>query len=169
MAIGEEIEYDDEGYNTDLLREVQELGMLGLTDEQISKVWGITMHQFQDLKKDKRFRDALEAGKVRADGKVAYALYQRATGYEYYEQRIGFYQGEAIVANVKRHMPADPWSAVKWLSVRNRAVWSEKHQIEITNTNININKIDFSGLSDEELLLLQRIQVKQLTKNAGGN
>ncbi len=165
----EVIKFNDEGYNEDLLREARELALLGLTEEQMAKAWGITLSRFNDFKKDAKFMEALTDGKLRADGHVAASLYKRAVGYDYYEERAGFFKGEAITVRVKRHVPPDPWSAVRWLSTRQRAVWSETQKMEITNTNININKIDFSGLSEEEMLMIRQIQMKQLAKNAGGN
>ncbi len=161
--------FDDEGYNEKLLEEVRDLALLGMTDEQIARAWRMTIGQFNALKRDKRFFNALQSGKTIADGKVATSFYKRAVGFYYTEDRVGFFKGEAIIVKAERYCPPDPWSAVRWLSTRQRAMWSEKQQIEITNTNININKIDFSGLSDEELLMIQKIQMKQLTKNAGGN
>jgi hypothetical protein len=163
------VKFDDDGYNLKLLEEVKDLAYLGLTDEQIATAWNMTIGQFNELKRDERFRKALQEGKLFADGRVASAMYKRAIGYDYYEERAGFFKGEIVVARVKRHMPGDPWCMARWLEIRQRAMWSVKQQVEVTNTNININKIDFSGLTDDELLMIQKIQLKQLTKNAGGN
>jgi hypothetical protein len=165
----EEVNFNDDGYNEDFLREVRELAMIGLTDEEMMRVWGMDKGQWRKFKEDKVFSKALMEGRLKADREVVVALHKRATGYYYEEDRVGFYKGEAIKVRYQRYSEADPWSAVAWMKIHHKPIWSEKHQIEVTNTNININKIDFSGLSEDEMLTIRQIQKKQLEKYAGGN
>jgi len=165
----EEVNFNDDGYNEDFLREVRELAMIGLTDEELMRVWDIDRKEFNKFKSDKVFAKALMDGRLKADREVVVALHKRATGYFVDEEKVSFWKGEPVVGKFKKWVDADPWSAVAWLKIHHKPIWSEKHQIEVTNTNININKIDFSGLSEEEMLTIRQIQMKQLAKNAGGN
>jgi hypothetical protein len=175
----EEIEHvpeegrDWQKWNEDRPREAKELALLGLTDEVMARVMGIGLGTLDGWKrKYPEFLAALNEGKLRADAKVAAALYKRATGYTVKEQHVNTANGMVVVTEVDKEIPPDPWSAAKWLSLRQRALWSETQRLEITNTNININKFDFTGISDEDMLVIKKIglgQIKRLDKHAEGN
>jgi hypothetical protein len=166
----EAIQEDNDGlWYYDRLRQVHELALLGVTEEAMIKVMGIGATTFSRWKLEKEgFADALNEGRMVADARVAAALYKRATGYEVDEDHVSIFKGVAVVTTVRRHIPADPWSAARWLSLRQRAMWSETQRVEITNTNVNIHKLDTTGLSLEELKLLEGIGLKQL-KTIGHN
>jgi len=53
------------------------------------------------------------------------------------------------------------------LSLRQRGEWSETQRVEITNTNINITKIDLTGFTTEQLKIMEEIGLKQLPKHDG--
>lgn len=177
--MGEEIvQVPEEGrewckWNEDRPREARELALLGLTDEVMAKVMGIGLATLESWKrKYPEFLEALSEGKLKADAKVAAALYKRAVGYKIKEDHVSIFKGEAIVTQVEKEIPPDPWSAARWLSLRQRALWSEAQRLEITNTNININKFDFTGISDEDMLVIKKIglgQIRRLDKHAEGN
>lgn len=160
------VRYNEDGYDEVLLNEAYQLALLGLKDSELCQVWGITKSVFDGWKKDEAFRSALERGRLQADSKVAMALFKRATGFSYYEDHITVYKGVPQVTRIERYVPPDAWSAVKWLGLKRPALWSETHKVDVTNTNININKFDFTGISDEELMMLKKIGLNQLTRNA---
>ena len=80
------------------------------------------------------FADAIRAGKGVSDAKVIRSLYQRATGYEYEEEkRIIEYDKEGNLKPVrvekcKRHVPPDVGAQCFWLKNRQRAQWADRPQ-----------------------------------------
>lgn len=160
------LEAQDEGllfkrYNADRPRMAFQLCILGLTLDQIADVMGVTTNTIASWKKKfPEFAEQLDRGRTRANAEVAHALYKRATGYTYEQEVVNFYQGVATKTTITKVVPPDPWSAVKFLAMRQPELWSQTHRIEHTNTNININKFDFSGISTEELELLRKIGTK---------
>lgn len=159
--------FDDDGYNIELLEEVKRLAMLGISEEDMAFALGITYGKFQTWKKNEHFARYLHDGKTHADAKVAEAFYKRAIGYEYDEVWEGEEKGMPFIKRMKKHMPPDPWTCARWLTVKRRNDWSEIQRTEIINTNINVARLDLSGISDEELMLLKSIQQKQLGNAAG--
>ena len=158
-------------YSPELLPIIKELALLGCSEERISKILNISYETFKYWKKHKpEFYAALHEGRDLADSKVAASLYKRATGFTAKEQHVAIYRGVPVITEVERYYPPDPWSAMKWLQTRQRDTWSESHRLEITN-NINIQNFDFlQGMSDDELLMLRNIQLKQIgTKSGEGN
>ena len=150
-------------WNLDRIRQGFELALLGATDEEMARVMGISIHTLNDWKRTyPKFLQTIEDGKLSADSKAAAGLFKRACGFEQMEIVVHMYRGEVIQTPVMKYYPPDPWSANKWLAVRQRTRWSEVQRIETTQTTININKFDFNGLSNEELMFAKNIGMKQL-------
>jgi len=148
-------------WTEDRPRQVHELALLGLTDEQMCKVLGITTTALYTWKENSmELFNALQEGKTIADAKVAAALYKRAVGYDVEEEHVSIYKGEPIITVITKHIAPDPWSAVKWLGTRQKSLWSETQRLDITNTNINIMKFDATGMSDDELGLMKKIGLR---------
>lgn len=144
-----------------------ELALLGATDALMAKIFGIDVKTFEHWKRTKpELRDALERGKGEADSKVVAALFKRATGYTIKEQHVSIFKGVAVVTEVEREIIPDVAACLKWLAIRQRQTWSEVQRVETTQTHININKFDFSGLSTEEMLVIRKAGLLQLTENA---
>jgi len=151
-------------------KEAFKLALLGLSEQQIADHMEISLGAISLWKREHdEFRIALRDGKTEADSNAAAALYKRAIGYEYDEDHVSIFKGVAVITTIKKHVPPDPWSAARWLSLRQSKLWSETHKLEVTNTNVNINKFDFSGLSTEDMLVIKKLGLKQLTDNVGGN
>jgi hypothetical protein len=163
------VKFNDDGLNEMLLHEVKQLALLGLTQEQMCKVWNINSNTFSKWLHVPEFREAYDSGKTRASAKVAESLFKRAVGYDYYEDHVNMAGGKPIISRIQKHLPPDPWSCVRFLSIKERALWSETHHSELTQTNININKFDLSGFSTEDLEALKRIGLNQLSRNATGS
>lgn len=158
-------------WNSDRVRQAYRMALLGLKDEEMASVMGITLPTFNAWKRDKvRFRKAIKRGKDEADSHVALSLYKRAVGYHYVEDHITVYKGEVIVTPLRKYMHGDVQAQTKWLQARQRGRWTEVQRHEITNNTLNIIKMDLeNGLTMEEKMMLRKIQLKQLAQNAGGN
>ena len=158
----------------DRCRQAYELALLGHTDAEIADVFGIAVATIDRWKQTHpNFLKRLNEGKIIADARVAASLYKRAVGFWMTEIHVCQHQGRVIQTPVQKYYPPDPWSANKWLTVRQRTKWADSQKIDITRTNININKFDFTGISDDELRMLEKIglaqQQKQLAEHVDPN
>ena len=157
-------------YHSDRPRQVFALALLGATDKQMADVMGIGIDTFDAWKKRKpEFMEALQKGKLEADAKVAQALYHRAIGFEYEEDHVSVFKGDVRVTRVKKVLPPDVTAAVRWLSARQRGLWTDVSKVETVHTNININKFDFQGLTTDELMLVKKLGLKQLSEHVADN
>jgi len=157
-------------YNKDRPRQAYQLALLGHTNKEMAEVMGVNEQTIDYWKRTKtRFAVMLARGKDQADAKVAEALYKRAIGYSHPDTDIKVLKNEIIVTPFTKHYPPDTQACKIWLALRQRVRWSETQKFEVTNTNINITKIDLTGFSTEELLVVKKLGLKQLTENAGEN
>jgi hypothetical protein len=149
-------------WNDDRSRQVKEIALLGATDEQMAKIMGIDINTLNLWKRTHHeFIEAMQAGKDLADIKIVKSWYKRAKGFWMWENHVCMYRGVVIQTPVRKYYPPDVMAATKWMALRQRTKWAEVTKIESTQTNININKIDFTGLSTDELLLMKQIHEKQ--------
>jgi hypothetical protein len=163
----EKIQYDK--YKA---RQAYHMALLGATEREMAAMWGVSPKTIEYWKRTKpRFLKWLMKGRVEADANVARALYKRAVGYtiKTKEGVLNKKTGEVVEVEVEKHIPPDPWSAAKWLSLRRKGDWSDTQKLEITNTNINITKIDLSGFSEEELMLARKMGLQQLAAHVESN
>ena len=160
----------DSKWNDDRPRQAYLLSLLGATDREIAGVMDVEINTFNLWKRTHpALLEMLNRGKIQADSEMAEALFRRGKGFSIVEERVFMHKGEIIRCNVLKYYPPDSWAANKWLAVRQRDKWSEVQRIESTQTNINITKIDLTGFSREELMLMQKMNLQQLTENAGSN
>jgi hypothetical protein len=149
-------------YREDFPQEAYEMALLGLSDTEMARIWGVTEATIAMWKRTKPdFAERIKEGRSKPDREVAKAFYKMCIGYDYYEEEVVSYKGVVQVITVKKHMPPDKWAAFKWLSVHQRAIWSETQRIEINRTNTNIN-IDLSALDTKELLIAKKLGIQNL-------
>jgi cytidylate kinase len=159
-------------YHKDVYPEqAYELALLGAVDRELAHFFKVDVDTIDRWKKSHpEFLQKLEEGKMEADAKVAKSLYQCALGYHYEEEHVFVDKtGTPQVVRVKKYKTRESWACKQWLQTRRRAEWSDTQRLEITQTNINITKIDLSVLSKEEMLVLEKMSIKALTENAGSN
>jgi transcriptional regulator with XRE-family HTH domain len=154
----------------DRVRQVYQLSLLGLTEKDMAKVMGVSVASLAQWKLNHpEFQEALTKGKDLADANVAEALYKRACGFWVEWEEEKWFKGVVTVLHNRRYFPPDSWAAARWLALRQRGTWTEITKIETTQTNINITKIDLTGFNFDELKLIEKMGLKQLTENAGSN
>jgi len=90
------------------MSEVERLGGLGLTLEEIGYVLGVTRQTIYNWKKNPKFFDILKKGKAQADGRVKQSLYQRA-------------------------LEGDVTAQIFWLKNRDPKNWGDKRQLDISS------------------------------------
>lgn len=150
--------------------QVYKYALLGLSDSEIAEEMKINPATFRKWKeREKGFADALDSGRRVAVADVRNAMQKAALGYYYEEEVVHCFKGKIFKTKVKKYAPPNVWIGAKILALREPKNWSETHRVEVTNTNININKLDFGDFTDEELLALKKIGLNQLARNAGNS
>lgn len=126
------------------------LASFSLTDEQLARVFGISVTTLQSYKKDELFLTALKKGKAISDSRVERSLYERATGYSCPEIDIKVIGGEIVKTEIIKHYPPDPTSMIFWLKNRKPDEWRDKREFE--HTGKDGGPIQHKDLTDGELL-----------------
>lgn len=112
--------------NQFIARKIFLLAKYGLTDEQIGEVLGISHDTIDREKKNPEFCVSLKEAKDIADLAVANALYHRAIGYSYPEEKVFNNNGEIIRVTVNKHCLPDTTACIFWLKNRRPNEWQEK-------------------------------------------
>ena len=133
-------------YKPEFDNQVFELSLLGLTDEQMANVFGVTKVTFNNWKHDHpTFFDSLTRGKDEADAKVAKAMYNRALGLTITEEAV---TKDGDVVKLRKELPSDTAAAKHWLANRKRNLWANNGETIIKSTEPLII-IRTEGDSDE--------------------
>ena len=157
-------------WNRNRGKQAYKLALLGATDKEIAEFMEINEHTLSYWKRTKPgFLKQLNKGKLEADSRVAKALFRRAIGYSHPDVHIAIYKGEVIKTPIIKHFAPDVTAAIKWLGIRQRAKWQDIRMTEISETRTNVLKIDLTGMSTEELMVLKKVGLKQLAQNASQN
>ena len=130
------------GYNEDVhLDWAWSLAARGLTNPQIAKELGIATSTFNKWRSEnKKFDEAVKAGKGIADAKVERSLYERAVGYTYTERKMiteldkDTGQPKATrIEKVDRVVPPDTTAQIFWLKNRKPQDWRDRRDIEMAS------------------------------------
>ena len=124
------------------------MAAMGATNEEIAAAMGISKRTILRWTKDhESFGKALAEGKGVSDAKVIRSLYQRATGYDYTEEKkIVEYDKEGNVKPVKvekttKHVPPDVAAQCFWLKNRQRQNWQDRPQNYIQDGDDNDTEV----------------------------
>lgn len=135
------------------------LMLLGLTLKELAIAFGIkdpTMEAW--LKKDAKFKRAVDMGRQEADANVAYSLYKRAVGYEEDDIHFGIYRGEVIMTPFKRRIIPDVTAQQIWLKNRQRHLWMDRSKIEVEGTiNHKVASVNIHVLDEQEKAVFQKM------------
>jgi len=145
------------------------LALLGHTDREMAEYFEISVQTFNMWKRvHPELKNALRLGKDEASMKVVQTLYRLATGYEY-DEEVLVQKGKGVseIQTIHRVVKPSEYACTKFLAAKNRGVWGDSSRLEVTNTNINISKFDFTGLTREEMKLMEAIGMKQLVQDIG--
>lgn len=102
----------------------------GATNAEVAEAlstWSGTIQRWRNAHPS--FRKAMDEGRALSNERVVRSLYRRAVGYEFETEKIGFYEGKAIHAKTKEHVPADIKAITLWLTNRMPQEWSVKREI----------------------------------------
>jgi len=114
---------------------VRKLALLGLTDEEMAKFFGVSQQTFYNWQKEfPAFFESVQEGKIIADANVADSLYKRATG-EHVEIEKAYRNkttGEVELVKIKQYIPGESGAAMNWLKNRRKNDWRDKQEHELT-------------------------------------
>lgn len=119
----------DSLYDPSMNDAARKLALLGLTDEEMAKFFGVSPSTFDGWKAEfPAFLCSVNDGKTIADANVAESLYKRATGEHVEIEKIvkNRNTGESSVIKVKTYIPGEAGAALNWLKNRRRQNWQEK-------------------------------------------
>lgn len=163
-------------YEDSMPNEVNRLARFGLTDEEICEFYEITVPTFNRYKRDiPEFRSALQQGRMLDSMKVVDSLHKQALGYtvieEEYAQHI---DRRGVITTLKKvihkHVQPNVTAAIYLLKTRHGDKWMDIVKTEKTqNLNIMVKNVDFSDMSDEELLTLKKLGIKRIPQEFGNH
>ena len=140
------------------------LAAMGATNEEIALAMGVSERTIMRWAKEhESFGKALGEGKGVSDAKVIRSLYERATGYEYEEEKkIIEYDKDGNVKPVKiektkKHVPPDVTAQIFWLKNRQPEKWRDRKELQIGNKLGD----DLESMTDEELRAIIRGEKEQ--------
>ena len=124
-------------YRPEHVETVHRLGLLGLTDEEIAKFFGVDVTTVYNWDKaHPEFYQSRTRARDDADAQVAERLFKRALGYSHPAVKIFMPAGaEApVYADYTEHYPPDTQAATWWLKNRQKALWQDKSAVENSGT-----------------------------------
>ena len=132
----------------------------GLSNAQIANNMGVTSKTlFEWRKKYPKINNALKKGKEVADYEVENALFKRACGYEYYEEKSVERNGNVEIIRTKKHVPPDPLSIFYYLKNRRPDKWRDKVEHNNADTYEDLTPIAKAiKLSDDDLKEMEKIK-----------
>ncbi len=107
-----------------IAREMCELGATDFDLAQAFEVTTVTIWRWQA--RHPEFCNALRQGKETADARVERALYQRAVGYTFHDEKLFCFEGTVTRADILTHVPPDVGAAKHWLANRKSKQWREQ-------------------------------------------
>lgn len=167
-------------YNPAFCTLVYRLALLGLKNDEMAPVFGISLRQFHYwLELHTEFREAMMRGKEQADGAVVAALFTSAVGFHVNEEvilsnRVKTYDEngkvieehtEPLRVPVKKYYPPNVKAAIKWLERRHPGEWGNLKTVNV-NHSVALAPVDVKEYTDEELLVLEKVGMKQLKEHS---
>jgi DNA-binding XRE family transcriptional regulator len=123
----------DSLYDPSMNDMARKLALLGLTDEEMARFFGVSTQTYYNWQKEfPAFFEAVQEGKVVADANVADSLYKRATG-EHVEIEKAYRNkmtGEVEIIKIKQYIPGESGAALNWLKNRRKENWRDKVEHE---------------------------------------
>ena len=115
-------------------KQARELCLLGYTDKELAKFFGVSESTLNLWKLEKEgFSESLKSGKELADCHVVHSLYTRATGQTITETTI--MPDETKIKKIKE-IPADTTAQIFWLKNRQPKLWRDKIKDEEDKENL---------------------------------
>jgi hypothetical protein len=151
-------------YQPDFDEQAYKLALLGMTDKQLAIFFGVTEQTINNWKHSHpSFFESLKKGKQPADSEVVDALYGRAKGAEWIEQKevklrtVIYENGKRLkeeerveVVELTKRAPPDTTACIFWLKNRQPVYWRDKQEI-LTTKEMEIGLAEISRIISEEV------------------
>lgn len=166
---------DSVSYSDRFDKIVFNLSLLGVAEDMMSDLMGIGHNTFDNWKKKHpTFAHNLKAGKLHADVEMTHSLFNLGTGYSHphtvvLTNRVTEFDPdtgkptksytEPLLVEIVKHVPPSIRAIEFWLSSRHPELWGSKKigEVNITNNELNIGKMDYTKLSTAELRMLNKL------------
>lgn len=120
-------------FNRAMLPVVKAMVKLGAVDREIADEIGIGLTTLQAYRRtNKEFSEALKMPPGAANGRVKGALFAKATGYNYEEERIVVVKGVVKRIKVMVHVPPSDRAIDLWARSKMRSEFGAVQQVELT-------------------------------------
>lgn len=124
-------------------QQAKELALLGATDKAIAEFLEVDESQIVRWKrKYPEFRLSIRAGKLMADGKVAEALYRKATGFIIEVQEAFDCNGKPQLITFEKYFPPDTSAIRLWLTNRQKETWRDRQSVGVEFEHMSENQIN---------------------------
>jgi len=160
-------------FEESMISEVFQLARFGLTNKEIAAFYNIGISTFEGYqRKFPEFNQALLQGRMVDSLKVVASIHKQALGYEVQETEISEHLtkwGDVVKLKkvTTKHIQPSVTAAIYILKTRHGDKWMDIIKTESTQ-NYNINtKIDLTGISSEELIMLEKLGMKITTNKLG--
>ena len=153
-------------YTEDYARQGYLLALEGITEARMCELWQVPQSTLSGWKiRHPEFRQALQDGGVLANVKVAEHFFLNCIDRWVDAEEIHVYKGDVIRVPVRKFIQGDKWAQARWLAIKDPERWSETQRIQISQTNVNVTKLDLSTLTKDELMLYKKIHQSQLAEH----
>lgn len=157
-----------EQYDYSWNRQAFELARFGMTNREMADILGISISTFELYqRKYLHFNEAIQDGRLKSSMMVVESLYKQALGYEVVETEIREgknKRGEKVsyLTTRTKHIQPSTQAAIYLLKCRHKDKWADIVKAEVTTNERSTTKMDLSAFTTEELLIMERIGLKNL-------
>ena len=145
-------------YKNYFAKQVYKLSLLGAGIAEIAVIFEVSEKKIREwMARNEEFRIAILQGGAEADANVAFALYNRAVGYEVISEKpfADPRTGEMIVVQYKENILPDVAAAQFWLKNRRRDSWKNTYKEEISS------KHSLEEFSSKELKIIAGVKEEE--------
>lgn len=161
-------------FRESMIDDTRRLARFGCTNEEIAEWLKISLQTFAVYQHDiPEFMRALEDGRMFDSMKVVDSLHKQALGYVVQEHEVAEHvtrSGDIIELKKTTTKFVNPsvTAAIYLLKTRHGDKWMDIVKTESTrNLNIMVKNVDFSDMTDDELVMLKKIGIKSIPQEFG--
>ena len=120
-------------YKPEYDEQARKLCLMGATDADLARFFEVTEQTINNWKNAHvSFFESVKDSKEQMDSQVVNSLFKRATGYSHPEDKIFIHEGNEIRIPTTKHYPPDTQACKFWLMNRQRELWRDKREHEVT-------------------------------------
>jgi len=146
-----------------------------MTDDELANAFGVSVSSIEKWTREQpEFKRAKKKGKDKADDKVVYSLFQRATGYSHPDIDIRVVDHELVITDIVKHYPPDTTACIFWLKNRQRENWKDVHRQEHTGAGGGpikhiYEEVPMQDFDEAELQAMANAGIKIASSNPNSN